>query len=421
MSITIEPKDVGLEASLLKVMSSRQYFDMYQNFIDHKRILPDTATLLKDYKKYFDLYVEHNEISWELFYTQFSQNWHQKDLESNDIEYYRDSVFPAIKKVNNQDAETCLLGLMQKHLREDLARDNFDLVRIRSILDEYENKVATIVRTIDKEIVTINNVDFNVLDKSEGIPWFLPTLQDGLGSIVKGQLVVVSADFGTGKSAFVISQAAIALEYSLKHNKGCVLYFNSEGTEADVFGRLCSNLFRNKIPGGFEDIIEQREEVKEQFLKRYGENRFLVSQISSNSVEWISNKMQKYNPSLVIIDITDTLAKEEDVINLKKVFDRLRVLSGLMCPIIATTQAGDQSYRDNDTGQIKSRKWLSDKALYGSKTGKGGAASEIITIGKDDSTPGIRYIAIPKKKRGKAVNITCQLQDEYSLYKELAW
>lgn len=418
--IQINPKNISLESSLLNAMSIRDNFQLYNKFIDYKRVLPDTARLLKDYNKYFDLYTEHTTIDWQLFYTQFSQTWHS-ELEVSDIEYYRDYVFPAISETKSEDVELCLLGLMRKHVLEEISVGDFNLKRIRGLLDSYENKESTITRTTDKEVITISNVDFNILDKAEGIPWFLPTLQGGLGSLVKGQLVVVSADYGTGKSAFVISQAALALEWTLKQNKGCILYFNSEGTEADVFGRLCSNLFRRQIPLGFEDIVEKREVIKEQFLKRYGEDRFLVSQISHNSVDWVYNKMLKYEPSLVIIDITDTLAKEEDVLSLKKVFDKLRVLSGLVCPIIATTQAGDQSYVDKGTGEMKTRKWLSDKALYGSKTGKGGAADTIITIGKDDKVPGVRYISTPKKKRGQSVNITCRLDDQYSLYSELAW
>lgn len=419
--ITIEPVDVALEASLLNVMSLKQNFDLYNLYIDYKRVLPNTASVLKDYKKYYELYSEHEKINWDLFYTQFSQNWHAKDLENNDIEYYRDYVFKAIKEAENKDVESCLLGLMQRQAIDELNKGKFELKRLREVLDAYELKESKIIRAIDKEITTIANVDFHILDKAEGIPWFLPTLQNGLGSLVKGQLVVVAADFGTGKSAFVVSQAAVALEYSLKANKGCILYFNSEGTEADVFGRLCSNLFRKQLVGGFEQVVEKHDMVRQQFIKRYGEGKFLVSQIVGNSLDWVYKKILKYNPSLVIIDITDTLAKEEDVISLKKVFDQLRVISGVTCPIIATTQAGDQSYQDRETGEIKNRKWLGDKALYGAKTGKGGAADTIITIGRDDGNGMLRYVSTPKKKRGKAVNITCQLVEEYSLYEELAW
>lgn len=416
----ISPKEVILEAQLLKLMAIKSNFDQYNSYIDYKRILPESLVILTDYKKYYELYQEHAEIDWNVFYTHFSQTWHTSSNDNIIVEDFIAHILPAIKTADATN-EAAILGLIQKQLVDKITNSSFDSAKIRKYLDDYETTEAKLTGKIDKEIVTIDDADFSVLDKSIGIPWFLPTLQDGLGSLVKGQLVVISADYGVGKSGFVVSQVARALEWSLKYDKGCILYFNSEGTAEDVYGRICSNLYHKQIRGGFEEVFEKIDLVKEQFKLRYGAQRLLVSQISHNSVEWVNSKILKYNPSLVVIDITDNLAKEEDVQNLKKTFDRLRVLSGLSCPILATTQSGDTSYQDKESGQIKTRKWLGDKALYGSKTGKGGAADTIITIGKDDNNPTLRYIATPKKKRGRSVNITAELIEEFSLFRELAW
>lgn len=421
----IQPKDITLETALLKTMTCKQNFTTYVNSVDHNRVLPTTKLLLTDYNKYFTLFPDHETIDFGQFQTQFTQNWHNKDLDILDIEYYRDYVFPAIQKYDNPDTEHCLLGLMHKQTAEKLsevANTSFDVGTLRGILDDYEHRQSVIIRTCDKDVFTMQNVDFDILDKSSGIPYFLPSIQAGLGSLVKGQFVVVSADYGTGKSAFVISQAV----YSFKHlakigDKRPILYFNSEGTEGDVFARFCSNLYHETYFGGFEEIIENREAVRELFLKKYAPEQFMVFQISGGGLSYVRAKLEKYNPALVIIDITDVLAPEEDVTSLKKVYDNLRLLSGAYCPIIGTTQAGDNSYLDKETNQIKNRKWLGDKALYGSKSGKGGAADTIITIGKDDNNPRLRYISTPKKKRGTMVNLTCEIEDIYSLYREITF
>ncbi len=176
------------------------------------------------------------------------------------------------------------------------------------------------------------------------------------------------------------------------------------------------------MPGGFEEIVSTREDVRKRFLKEYNAAQFMVFQIASNGLAYVKSKISKYNPALVIIDITDVLAPEEDVMNLKKIYDGLRLLSGAYCPIIGTTQSGDTSWKDKQTGETKTKKWLGDKALYGSKAGKGGAADTIITIGKDDNPNSLlRYISTPKKKRGTMVTVTCELIPEYSLYKEVSW
>lgn len=423
-NVSTDNTSIVLEASLLKILSSKDNYFHYIDLIDSKRLLSNTSLLLRDYKRYYETYSDHSTIDFGLFFSQFAQNWHIKDLSAVDIEYYKDYVFPAIENANSVETESCLIGLLKQNTLNKLleVKDELNVTKIRDIIDEFEEKTANILKPIDNEIAKIDTVDFTELDKANGIPYFLPTLQSSLGSLVKGQFIVVSADYGAGKSAFVISQAVATLKHLAQTNDPRpILYFNSEGTTADIFGRVCSNLYSDDVPEGFEGIIKNSEKIKRKFLQSYSSEQFLVLQMLSSNVDWVQNKIKKYNPALVIIDITDTLAPEEDVTNLKKVYDRLRLLSGTYCPIIGTTQSGDTSYQDPETKEIKSKRWLNDKALYGSKTGKGGAADTIITIGKDDVNKNLRYISTPKKKRGTPCNLTCELVDIYSLYKELAW
>lgn len=419
-------KDVTLEANLLKIMTNKENYTKYISFIDLKRTLPNTKTLLLDYQKYFDLYPEavNVDLSGD-FYTQFSQSWHNKDLEAQDIDYYRDYVFPAIEKSEGTDGSKVLLGLINKEHSDNMAKacsDGKDVNTLRQIIDTYEKKLQQINQTEDKEVHTIENADFEILDKAQGLPWFLPSLQQSLMSISDGQFIGVSADFGTGKTAFVISQAVHTFKHLHKNkDKRPILYFNSEGTASDVLGRFLSNLYKDKIPGGFEEIVDRRVEVKEKFLKAFDPNMFKVIQISDvPSFNAVKKKILQYKPALAIIDICDKLAPDEDVLNLKKLYDNLRVLAGAECPIIGTSQSGDTSYFDKDKNVFTNKKWLGDHDLYGSKTGKGGACDSIITIGKEENSP-LRYVSVVKLKRGTPARITCELTNKFSDYKEIIW
>jgi KaiC/GvpD/RAD55 family RecA-like ATPase len=421
----IASENIAIETSLLKVMSNRYYFNTYIDSLSKDRLLPNTSVLLKDYEKYFQIYPEHERVDFGLFFTQFSQNWHSHDFDNSDIEYYRDYVFPAIERAENEEVEKCLLGLIQKQTLQELvdkSKSEFNLEKLRETLDNYESHRNQILKDCDTDCFTIENIDFSVLDKKKGIPYFSPTLQDGLGSLVKGQFIIVSADYGAGKTAFVISQAASSFKFLNEINSSRpILYFNSEGTEADVYTRFLSNIYKDKIEGGFESVLNNISKVKEHFVNSFNAALFMVFQIAGNSINYIKSKIEKYNPALVIIDICDVLAKEESPQLLKKLYDIIRQTAGSHCPIIGTTQSGNTEYQDKETGKIKTRKWLTDKALYGSKTGKGGAADTIITIGKDDNNPIIRYISTPKKKRGTPVQLTCEIEEKYSNYKELTW
>lgn len=422
----VKESDILIETSLLKAMSIRYNYDTFADFIDFKRLLPNTLILLTDYEKYYKAF-DHDEIDWGTFVTEFSQRWHRKDLDNDDIVYYRDTVIPMIQSKPQQEVEQVLVSLLDRQYTDKLysAIDGgIDANEVEELVDEYRLNKSKYSIEVDEEAFSIDRVDFSILDKENGVPWFLPSLQQGLGSLVQGQFVVVAADYGTGKSAFVINQSVEAFK-QLHRTGGTnpVLYFNSEGTSADVFTRFLSCLYSKHVTGGFEEVLKRIEEVREKFVATFNANNFLVFQIQQGDTSKIRQKVAQYKPSMVIIDIADTLAKEEDVQSLKKLFDGLRLLSAQSCPIIATTQSGNTEYKyfDKEENQMvtKTRKWLTDKDLYGSKAGKGGAADTIITIGKDDDMPNVRYVHTPKKKRGQIVSTTCELVEKFSLYREV--
>jgi hypothetical protein len=413
---TVKPEHLELETSLLKAFSVRENFETYYKVVDKKRVLPNTKTLLEFYEQYFGSFSEHKDINWGDLYTLMSES----NLDSSDLDYYKTYVIPTVRDSRIENTETVLKNLAQKNCVENIinsVQKTLDVSKLREILDAYEQKQTL---SLDKDIRTAETIDLDVLDKSQGVPWFLPALQQSIMSLTAGQFVVVSADWGTGKSAFVISQAVHAFKWAQKQqHPRPILFCNSEGTDADVLGRFWSNLYKEKIVGGFEEIVDRRLEVREKFLKNYNHNLFQIVQMSDcPTYETLAAKVKKIKPSLIIIDICDKLAPDEDPKNLKKLYDSLRLLA-VECPIIGTSQSGDTAYYDEEAQETKNRKWLGGNKTYGSKTGKQGAADTLITIGKEDEYSNLRYIAVPKKKRGEQTKITCQLKEKYSLYKQL--
>ena len=427
MQKTITPPDTKLESGILGCLSHRENWDLYSTYADNKRLLPNTVVLLQDYKKYFETYKDHESIDWGVFYTAFSQVWHEKDLEDQEIDYYKTYVFPAIQAADSTAVNECLLKLIERSTLQTLKDiEGLDPDRIADVLADFESKKLALGGEEKKEEEGDNifSLDFSVLDKSKGIPLFLPSLQASLGSLVLGQFIVVAADIGTGKSAFVISQLVHTFKHLYKtEDVRPVLYFNSEGTSADVMDRFFSNLYHKQYPDGFEEIHLKQGEVFKRFTEGFPDQAgnlwvFPISKVGT--FQAIKRKIKQYKPALVIIDIVDKLADEEDAQSLKKLYDNLRVLSADMCPIIGTSQAGNQEYFDKENNQLKNRKWLSDKALYGAKQ-KGGAADTMIMLGKDDNDPNIRYIAVTKNKRGQPIKVTCNLLSKFSRYQELDW
>jgi archaellum biogenesis ATPase FlaH len=404
-----------IETQLLKALSIKSAYEEYAQYVDMTRVMPTTKEMLAFYEGW---YKKHDtDVNFGDLYTQIAST--NKDLP--DVEYYRDYVIPAVAQCTAEPIDVVLASLIEKQTAAKISKSmeaGVDIETIRKALDAHEKKVDT-----KKKIgSTVADADFTVLDKHAGIPWFLPELQKNLLSLTAGQFVVVSADVGTGKSAFVISQLAYTM-YHLRRKKleKSVIYFNSEGTAADVLARMLSCLYRERYLEGFEQIVDKIDEIRPLFAKDYEKQGLKVIQMGEiGGLRELSSIVKSENPALVIIDIADELAKEESPTELKKLYGNLRTLSGLTCPIIATSQAGCTEFYDQEKKEVKTTKWLSASKTYGSRTGKGGAADCMLMIGKDGENSPLRYIAVTKKKRGNACKIVCELDEKFSLYRELA-
>jgi len=311
--IVINPVDTGLESNLLRAMSVKSNYDLYSEAIDSTRLLSTTKLLLQDYEKYFTTHTAHESIDWGVFYTAFSQQWHARDMDKQDIENYKTYIFPKIMGTQEVDIKDCLLHLLERSQIQKVMehmKENFTIESVTELMQAYENSKNQILgepSEVDAEGSTILDLDYSVLDKSEGIPYFLEQLQSSLGSLVMGQFVVVAADKNVGKSAFVISQLVHTFKHLVKtKDNRKILYINSEGTSADVADRFFSNLYHKKYDDGFEEIFENQEKVLRAFKEQYEEfsqNLIIFPMSKINSFNKIKKKVLLYNPALVIIDI----------------------------------------------------------------------------------------------------------------------
>lgn len=414
----ITADDISLEASLLKALSIKKNYDQFIGTLDTKRLIPATAGLLKDYARYYEIY--NNDIEWDTFYTDFVHNWHKKDLDESDITYYRETVFPLIRDSSIENVFTQLLQKEATTKIQELTEAG-KLDEIQDVLIGLQNELNVYQKGNDDGIFKLGGLDLSVLDNSNGLSWFLPALQAGLGSHSAGQFIVVAADSNVGKSAFCISQAVHVFKQI--HKAGGdrpILYCTSEDTKEDLAARFLSNLYKDKITEGFEGVISNFEKVSDSYKKHFNDELFIGMPIRGHSDMFkIRQKIDKYNPCVVIIDMLDKLSASDQIQDLTKLYQEIRGLANDGIPILGTSQTGNTSYYDKEDNQYKHRRHLSDKDLAGSKSGKQGAAYCMIMLGADDDVPNIRYVDTTKKKRGKAVSVTCQIFEEFSLYREL--
>ena len=416
-----------VEVTLLKALSTKYNYEKYIELVDKKRLMQDTSVLLEYFGKYYDRYPDHSTIDFSTFYAHFAQDWHKKDLDDEDIKYYRETVVPALEKHSDDDTQTVLLALEARDVSQkitDSLETGLDVDAITGVLSEYTEKHNTIYGN-EQDIFTPTSIDMGESDQSNGVPWFLSSLQRGLGSLTGGQFVVIAADSGVGKSCAVISQAVHTVKWIKRNNTTRpVLYFTSEDTESDLMGRFFSNLYSGHIKGGFEEIIERRDEVQQSFVDNFPANCMLAARISGpKDLYKIKKYIERYNPCLIITDMLDCLSNSQEQGDLGLLYQQFRSIANSGYPVIGTTQSGNTSYQyfDKNTNEMvtKYRENLTDKDMANSKSSKQGATYCSLMIGKSNSGEFVRHINTTKKKRGRAVRATVELIEKFSLYREL--
>ena len=256
-------EDITLEASLLKALANKKAYTQFIKSLDKKKLIPITAKLLDDYATYFKTH-KSSDIDWQLFYTEFSQNWHKDDLDSQDLTYYRETVFPLIQ--NSVVDDGVYVALLDREAATKISKSlekGLDLVYINDITSSLARQKSTYLNQVDDTTFNIADLDLSVLDTSNGIEWCLPSLQAALGSMMPGQFIIFSADSDTGKSALCISQVVhtfkkiaqkpiISTAGNTRISTRPILYATSEDTKEDLACRFLSCLYRDKVLGGFE-------------------------------------------------------------------------------------------------------------------------------------------------------------------------
>lgn len=412
-----------IESALLKALALRENYNNYIDYVIAGGLMPETKIILEDYRKYYDLY-DHTSIDFNAFWTQFYTNWSGKTVNDDDLHLLK-TIITTVDQQDPVDAETALIGLVKKQFIDNinkLAETDFNSDEVRKLIEDYENKYAGIVRECDADCFNLEDIDLSQADPNKGITYFCPELQEALGGQVKGDLIFVVAGHGLGKSAFLYEQLIHTFKSLHKvKNAGPILFFNSEGSPSQVFGRILSNIYKDKLPGGYKQVLASQEKVRKHFFKKYNPDLLKIFRSNKKGIGFIRNKVKKYKPSIIFIDmfkgcISDSKNKSE-VTSLEDFAQGLRDLSAEVCPIWVTHQAGDScKYWSEKDKKVIYKRWLDSRDMYMSKDAIQGAASCIIGIGCDHPKKRDRYVHTLKEKNDSQAKFVAEINFKFSSY-----
>jgi len=321
------------ELKYLQYLTQR-YFDYYQKYKDFPTLSLLVTIIRDDLKEGKDVILRDQIVE----YLQRIR----VNPDMGDVQYVKDKTLDFCKKQAMKEA-------LEKAV-EMIATDNLD-----SVMDLMKNALAAgTPAAIGHDFFVDTEARF-IRTRRLTCPTGLPQIdaQDVLnGGLGRGELGVVVAPTGIGKSHFLVQMGAEALRAGKN-----VVHYTFELSETAVGLRYDSNLC--SIPSS--DVIDRKEEVIE-FYKNNSLGRLIIKEYptGSASVQTLRNHIEKlllksFVPSVIVIDYADIMksSRKFDSLRheLKLVYEELRNLAmELNIPIWTASQANREASNSDIVG-----------------------------------------------------------------------
>lgn len=391
------------ELALLKILSNKEHYDKYHRLIKSGNLEQEIQLIFQAMSHYFKT-TDTLEIDWDNFSTWFFyvQNPDLSKAKKDTINV----LFQRLKEYNVENVEVILAGFEEQVIKQEIVKaidENKSLDFVQELLANYVPKLVT-----NDDCVLDNNLEDILAEtnQTDGLHWRLSCLEEALGPIKKGHLIIVAAFVDVGKTTFAVSEAS---HMARQLTEGCVLWFNNEEANRKVQSKIWKSVL------GIDDfqLTLNTAKAKEEYIKRMNGDLDRIRLIDARGLDLakIKDYISRYEPKLIVIDQVDHIQhKQKDFSEhgrLKGLYQQVREIACNFCPVIAVSQMDAQTtWNDRETFEKKYQLYPHFANLDGSKVGKPGAADAIIGIGKrgedHDTTRGI-YVS--KNKLGKCLKI----------------
>jgi replicative DNA helicase len=364
------------ELKYLQFLTQR-YFDYYQKYKDFPTLSLLVTIIRDDLKEGKDVVLRDQIV-------EFLQRI-RVNPDMGDVQYVKDKTLDFCKKQAMKEA-------LEKAV-EMIATDNLD-----SVMDLMKNALsAGTPAAIGHDFFEDTEARF-VKTRRLTCPTGLTQIdaQDILnGGLGRGEIGVVVANTGVGKSHFLVQMGAEALRVGKN-----VVHYTFELSETAVGLRYDSNLC--EIPSG--DVIDRKDEVME-FYKNNQLGRLIIKEYPTGtaSVQTLRNHIEKlllksFVPSIIIIDYADIMksSRKFDSLRheLKLVYEELRNFAmDLNVPIWTASQ----SNREGSNSEIVGLENMSE--AYG----KAMVADVVLSISRkpNEKATGAGRIFVAKNRAGR--------------------
>lgn len=317
--------------------------------------------------------------------------------QQRDPEYYK-AVLGNLETLSVSDTttEVLLQALYEHKLLKDISLTAYELTEGRGSKEEFQKLVERYQEgapkpTHDFEFVT-DDVESLLNDtfRKPGLRWRLQTLNRMFGSLRGGDFGFIFARPETGKTTFLSSETTFMAE-QLTEDMGPVIWFNNEEENKKVRLRAIQGCLGITTA----QLNANPQAARNEFLQRTKGKHLLLSNEGSISKTVVEQVVERYKPSLVVIDQIDKItgfdADREDL-KLGAIYQWKRELGKQYNhATIAVCQAD---------GSGEGVRWLTMNNVSSAKTSKQAEADWILGIGKihDTGFENVRFLHASKNK-----------------------
>ncbi len=398
------------DLDFIKFFMVKSNYEEYADLYDLNEVRQEPLAIFKSLENYYNTNADIKEVSAKGLMNWFLQ-FNADKITAKMKETYI-AVFKLIHGRPKHIKETILKGMAQKKAARDLttlAGKMIDTEQLRDIADKVDRATAKDDEIEARRLVKSLNETLTECAVTNGYSWNIEFLQKVLGPMpYRGMFMVVGGRPEACKTSWLVSTLT---NFAKQLNKGeKILWFVNEGMTERLQNR-CASAVLGKTATELTQAAEDGVDMDEEYLSNfYGENPFLIYEISGVSYAFLHRVIKKHKDciKLIAVDMLDHVGLANTLKNggnsdmyYGALYQWFLGIAIQYCSVIGTSQIS-KIYEDKG-GDSRHPK-LED--LTQSKTLKQGAAQAIIMIGQKEGCD-TRYLNIRKNKFGPGGTDVC--------------
>lgn len=386
-----------MDIDIVCVLAEKQNYESYARFVNKQSVSEETWNIIEAMGAWFSYNPTATQIKWGAFWAWFSLVRHAK-MDKTKLNVYKEFIDFLEKRPtpDPKDIKPLMEGLATRDYAARIAEKALKISdgdfkeSFSGIVDlvEERNKSIGKLDSLESHIV-LPSVEALKETAAKGLKWRLNCLNESLGDLRKGDLIVIATRPDTGKTTMLASESTFMAEQLAEEQ--CVLWVNNEEAGNKVNKRIIQSALGVTTATMDANIVDTLDKYKAKLGRL---DKILVYDKADVNVRDVNILLEKYNVGLIIFDQLwkvhgfDHEAGNE-VVRQTMLFNWAREIAKKHAPVITVHQAD---------GSAEGVKWIDMSKLYGSKTGIQGEADAIVTIGRLHDTDPKRYVFVPKNK-----------------------